>query len=475
MSERLGRRVIRNITIVSDLLLINLAFAFSYVVRYQFQWLLPTSYVDPYISYVPQQILLTVLLIVTFAQNKVWKRRRGEFWIDELSRVGYATAAGIALMVAFTFFVRPLSYSRLLLIWALIFIVVFVGTARGLRRLILMALYRRGILVDRAMVVGSGEVGRSVIRTLIARPDLGFEPIGYLQGGDEQDSIGSARVPNLGFWSQLETMLDEHPELHTVFVALPTRLHHHVEHMVRSCQQRDIRAQVVPDLFQLSLNRVEFNNMAGIPVFNARDVSLSRSGEIAKRVMDLTISVLLGIPVLMVTGVIAAAIKLESPGPAFFHQERIGQHGKPFRMVKFRSMIVDAEDRKAALEEMNEAEGPIFKIRKDPRTTRVGGLIRRMSLDELPQLFNVVKGEMSLVGPRPPLASEVANYQDWHHQRLEVRGGLSGLWQVSGRSDLTFDEQCLLDIYYIENWSLALDMRIILQTIPHSLFGRGAY
>jgi lipopolysaccharide/colanic/teichoic acid biosynthesis glycosyltransferase len=149
--------------------------------------------------------------------------------------------------------------------------------------------------------------------------------------------------------------------------------------------------------------------------------------------------------------------------------------GRPFKMVKFRSMVVDAESQKEQLRQINEASGPIFKIKNDPRLTKVGRIIRRLSLDELPQLYNVLRGEMSLVGPRPPLAEEVAKYQPWHMQRLEVKGGITGLWQVSGRSDLTFDEQCLLDIYYIENWSLSLDLRLMLQTAPYALFGKGAY
>jgi len=176
-----------------------------------------------------------------------------------------------------------------------------------------------------------------------------------------------------------------------------------------------------------------------------------------------------------VTGIIMLAIKLESPGPVLFWQERVGWRGKPFKMVKFRSMVVDAESQKERLKQMNEASGPIFKIKNDPRLTKVGRIIRRLSLDELPQLYNVFIGEMSLIGPRPPLAEEVAQYQPWHMQRLEVKGGITGLWQVSGRSDLTFDEQCLLDIYYIENRSLALDLRLIIQTIPYTLFGKGAY
>ncbi|GAH11522.1 unnamed protein product, partial [marine sediment metagenome] len=206
-----------------------------------------------------------------------------------------------------------------------------------------------------------------------------------------------------------------------------------------------------------------------------RDVRISPLGQWLKRLLDLSIVFILAIPVALITVVTAAAVKLESPGPAFFIQERVGYKGRPFKMTKFRSMVVDADDQKEALRAMNEANGPIFKIRNDPRLTRVGRIIRRLSLDELPQLYNVLLGEMSLVGPRPPLAEEVNQYQSWHMQRLEVKGGITGLWQVSGRSDLTFDEQCLLDIYYIENWSIALDLRIMLQTIPYVLFGRGAY
>lgn len=210
-------------------------------------------------------------------------------------------------------------------------------------------------------------------------------------------------------------------------------------------------------------------------MLSVREVEISRFGQAVKRVIDLVLVLVGAIPALVLAGMIALAIKLESPGPVLFFQERVGQHGKLFKMIKFRSMVVDADDQKAALLAMNEASGPIFKIKDDPRLTRAGKVIRRLSLDELPQLYNILVGNMTLVGPRPPLPEEVAQYQSWHKQRLEVKGGLTGLWQVSGRSDLTFDEQCLLDIYYIENWSLALDLRIIFHSIPYVLFGRGAY
>jgi exopolysaccharide biosynthesis polyprenyl glycosylphosphotransferase len=468
--------MIRNLTILTDLLLINLGFALAYVARYIFQWFLPTTFIVPYQEYLSQQLLLNLILLVTFSQNGVWHRRRGEFWLDEVSRMSYAAATGIALLMAFTFFFRPLAFSRLLLVWVLVFIIVLISLSRLLRRWILVMQYRRGIGVERALVIGSGEVGRSVIRTLLARPDLGFQAIGYLHTGTTENNIGSGRIPHLGSFSELGDILAiSNPKIDTVFVALPNSRQEEIEESVRLCQLYGVHSRVVPDLFQLSLNRVEFNNMAGIPMLSVREVRISPIERLIKRAIDLAISLVLIIPVMIITGLIIVAIRLESPGPVLFWQERIGMKGRPFKMVKFRSMVVDAESQKEQLRQINEASGPIFKIKNDPRLTKVGRIIRRLSLDELPQLYNVLRGEMSLVGPRPPLAEEVAKYQPWHMQRLEVKGGITGLWQVSGRSDLTFDEQCLLDIYYIENWSLSLDLRLMLQTAPYALFGKGAY
>jgi exopolysaccharide biosynthesis polyprenyl glycosylphosphotransferase len=472
----MNRRTIRSWTVIGDIILINLAFAFAYVVRYEYQWLFSTTYRAPYSSYLGQQALLTLLLVVIFAQNKVWRRRRGEVLIDEIFRLSYATATGIALMMAFTFFSRPLAFSRLLLVWALLFIILFLSISRLLRRLVLRMSYQRGKGVDRALIVGSGEAGRGVMRTLLARPDLGFRAVGYLGDGSGENNIGLGRIPHLGSIPDLECVLSDHPDLHTVFIALPADRHGEMTRIVELCQEHNVQSQVVPDLFQMSLHRVEFSNMAGIPMLSVREVGMSRAAQAVKRVLDISVVLLLSPIALALGTLIAIAIKLETPdGPVFYAADRVGQNGTLFRMYKFRSMIVDADEHKEALQEYNEASGPIFKIRNDPRLTEVGRVIRRLSLDELPQFWNVLVGDMSLVGPRPPLPAEVVCYQPWHRRRLEVKGGLTGLWQTSGRSDLTFDEQCLLDIYYIENWSLTLDLRLILQTIPYLLLARGAY
>jgi lipopolysaccharide/colanic/teichoic acid biosynthesis glycosyltransferase len=176
-----------------------------------------------------------------------------------------------------------------------------------------------------------------------------------------------------------------------------------------------------------------------------------------------------------ITGLLGLLIRLESQGPAFLRQERVGVNGKPFTCLKLRTMRVDASDVQASLQAMNESDGPLFKLRNDPRCTPLGKRIRRWSLDELPQLWNVVRGDMSLVGPRPPLPHEVAKYDQRQMRRLEVKPGMTGIWQISGRSDLSFDEMVMMDIHYVENWSLGLDVTIMLRTVAAVLARHGAY
>ena len=479
-------QIIHWTTIVTDLILINLAFLMAYVARYVWQWFRPVLFLEPYRDYLGQQLVLTVLLALTFRYMGVWRRRRGELWLDEVARIVTATAAGVMLAMAVTFFLQPSPFSRLLIFWALLFIVLFLSVARLVRRWSLSVLYRRGVGVDRAIVVGTGENGRSVIRTLLARPDLGFAVVGYLDDDQGDHNAGLGRIPRLGQIDDLAQRLVEYQPVHTVFVALPGEMQPQLLRLLQICRQQEVRALVVPDLLQLSLNRVEFSNMAGVPVLGVRDMEafghISRTGLVLKRVLDLAIITVLSLPTLVVMTLLAIAIKLDSPGPVLYTSPRVGRDGRQFKMYKFRSMVADADEQKESLRELNEADGPLFKIKNDPRQTRTGRLIRRLSLDELPQLYNVLpqlinvfRGDMSLVGPRPPLPEEVVHYKPWHHQRLAVVGGMTGLWQVSGRSDLSFDELCLLDIYYIENWTLGLDVRILLQTIPHLMSRKGAY
>ena len=288
-------------------------------------------------------------------------------------RVVNATAVGTALMIMYLFLFLPEPFSRLFWAWVPVCIIFVLSVARGLRRLVLMRFYHMGIGVDRVLVVGGGEIGRRLMRTLIARKDLGFKAIGYLHDGTREDKLGLAsRIPNLGVFEDLPTILEQHGGLHSVFIALPAEKHADTMNMIRICQDRNVPVNVAPDMFQLSLSQVESVNMGGIPVLGVREVRRSPMEQILKRAFDLLIVLIAAVPVLLIGSLIALAIKFDSPGPIFYGGERVGRGGAKFRMWKFRSMVVDADSQKEALAQMNEAEGPIFKIREDPRLTHVG-------------------------------------------------------------------------------------------------------
>ena len=474
MNSIMTNRRVRLWTIVTDLVFINLGFWLAYQLRYERQLIraVDESNFVPFREYIPQLLLFNLFLIVAFSQTAVWRRRRGESFFDEVYRIGYAMTASFMVLIAYQYLFQATANSRLMIFWLALITGGFLAVARLTRRWTMRGMYARGIGTDKVIVVGSGEAGRGMIRTLLARPDLGFKALGYL---DLDDSLGSRRIPRLGRWEDLEEIIEKNPELHSVFIALPASHSSEILQMTRICQIHRVRAQIVPDLLQLSLGKVEITSMGGIPVLGVKEQQISRIGRFLKRLMDLAIVGIFALPGIPVGLLIALAIKLEDGGPIFYEAKRMGQNGEMFGMYKFRSMVTDADKLRAKLWEQNEAEGAIFKIKDDPRVTKVGKFIRKMSLDELPQFINIFLGQMSFVGPRPPIQDEVEQYDKWHYRRFGIKGGLTGLWQVSGRADLTFDEAVLLDIYYIENWSLALDIRIILQTIPYILLRRGAY
>ncbi|MEM7802166.1 MAG: sugar transferase [Chloroflexota bacterium] len=477
---RYKTRPVRLLTFITDLIIINVAFYLAYALRYEADWLRqlirPVTTYHPYNDYFEQQVIYVILLIISFYQNQVWRRRRGEFWADEMLRVINGVGVATIIMIAYIFIQLPEPFSRLCWVFVPMVIIVLLAIARLLRRLLLIFLYQSGRAADDVLLIGEGETGRSVLRTLIARPELGYRVIGYMHSGvNEEFTALERRIPNFGPFENLASVLNQKQSIHSVLIALPGDMHVEIKRLINICRSVGTEVLVAPDLFQLSLSHVQSTNMGGIPMLKMKEIRISPLEIALKRLLDLTIIAVIAIPALILGLIIAIAIKLDSKGPVFYAGTRVGRDGQDFKMFKFRSMVVDADSMRDALIDLNEKDGPIFKIKDDPRLTRVGKVIRRLSLDELPQLINVLLGHMSMVGPRPPLREEVNEYQAWHKQRLLVKGGITGLWQVSGRSDLTFDEQALLDIYYIENWSLTLDLRIMVQTIPFTLFARGAY
>lgn len=468
------------LTVLLDAVLVNAAFALAYWLRYQAQLFLPVNpeFDAPFKQYAPLAAMLTLVAIAAYAMNGLYLRRRGRRWLDETGIIVNGTMVAIVLVMGVTFvataFVSRLVYSRLMFIETAGLVLVFLSGARLVRRWIRASLRRRGVGVSRALIVGAGEVGRGVMSAMVGNPGLGYVVAGFV---DDRPEIGQSqigRIKGLGNLDAVGGILAQQP-VDEVIVTLPWTEPARLMMVLNQAEQAGVIVRIVPDVFQLSLSRVNTDNLGGIPVLSVREPSLRRGTLVTKRIFDLIFTPLLLLVGSPLFGLIALAIILDSRGPVFFRQERVGKSGEQFHMYKFRSMVKDAETQRTALEELNEADGPMFKIRNDPRVTRVGRFLRQTSLDELPQLFNVLRGEMSLVGPRPGTPQEVAVYQAWHRRRLEVYPGMSGLWQVRGRSDVPFDEMCLLDIYYIENWSLWLDLRILAQTVPHVLFGKGAY
>ncbi len=470
------RRWLPWVTLVTDIILINVAFPIAYWLRYDLQLFRSVDPANnvPYRVYLPMVALLTLVWVLASRREGAYDLRRGRPLFDDLYGLVNATTTAIMLLVVLVFFYRRLFYSRIIFIYAGLLIILLVGLARIARWLILSRLRQAGQGVDRVLIIGAGEIGRTVMRNMIAQPELGYRVVGFLDDDPVKRGTDIGPIKALGPIENLPAVVKEH-QIDQVVITLPWQYHRKIVRLVNEAEQTGIRARVVPDLFQLSLGGIDLEAINGIPLISIKQSALTGFNYTLKRAVDLFVSSVAIILLAPLWLLVAIAIRLDSPGPVLFRQERVGRHGKPFVLYKFRSMYQDAEAQLEKLREKNEAAGPLFKMRDDPRRTRVGRIIRRTSIDELPQLINVLRGEMSLVGPRPGLASEVAQYQDWHRKRLEVLPGITGLWQVSGRSNLTFDEMVMLDIYYAENWSLSLDLRIMLRTIPQLLFGEGAY
>jgi len=460
----------------SDAVLINVAFAVAFWMRYRLQWFraVDPAYNTTFRAYIPFAVLLTVLLLIAYRGAGLYNPRRTRSWFDEMRAIINGTAIGIVALVFIVFAVRPLVYSRLIFFYAAILITLFLGSSRLVKAMVLARLRRRGLAVDRVLIVGAGEMGRTVMRNLVAQPELGYQVVGFVDDNPDKGRTDIGRFRALGSVDNLPRVLEQE-HIDEVIIALPWQAHRKIIRLVNECQRADVRVRIIPDLFQMSLSRVDVDDINGIPLIGVREVSLTGLNLAIKRAMDVVIATLtlaLALPLMLL---IALAIRLDSPGPVLFRQQRVGKGGKLFTMYKFRSMIEEAEAEKEELRRLRGVDKRRFKLKDDPRITRVGRFLRRTSLDELPQLYNVLRGEMSLVGPRPALPEEVAQYQEWHKKRLEVMPGITGLWQVSGRSEIPFDEMVLLDIYYTENWSPGLDLRILLQTIPKVILGEGAY
>lgn len=427
----------------------------------------------PNSSFFPLEVGIIIGAMLILVLRGLYSIRLSGNLVIQMRQIATSLTLGLAVLLTYFFIFQPPSSSRLLVPFIWIGAVVILCVGRLVLSLFMGFLHRLGLGETRLLVVGSGRLGKMIMQHIAATPNLGYSIVGFLH--DTHEPAGNfGRFRMLGTLDDL-AMVIRSMQVDEVIIALPSELHQQTIRSVRLCERLGASFMLVPELYELSLSRIDLVAIEGIPLLGIKQKQINPVQRAIMRATDIAgaaLVLLLGSPLWLC---FALLIRLTSPGEVIFSQPRVGAGERQFNCYKFRSMYKNAEQMQAALLAKNEAQGPLFKMKDDPRVTGIGKFLRRTSLDEIPQLLNVLKGDMSLVGPRPPLPREVAQYEEWQKGRLAVKPGLTGLWQVRGRSDLSFDEGVLMDLYYIENWSLRLYFHILMRTIPAVLFSRGAY
>lgn len=458
---------------VSDLLLTLIALFLAT----QFRWYLPFGEpLSPRLVQLPPGVYALTLSIwtVVFLLLSVYDDRKNLRAVDEFQRLVVATGFSV-LVLAGALYLTYREVSRLLFAY---FALLDVGMLLGFRILLRLAIRLAGERQhgeERVLIIGAGKVGQEVGERVRKRGWAGLTLVGYLDDDPAKQGQVFHGAPVLGTLADAKRVVQAEG-VHQVVVALPLRAHQELARLVLALGECPVQVRVVPDFFDLAFFRATIEDFDGMPLIGLRDPAIDGFNRLVKRAFDLVLSTILLIVCLPLMAVIAIAIKLDSPGgPILFKQQRVGENGALFWMYKFRSMAPDAEKRQHEVIRYTEDGKVIHKVPDDPRVTRVGRFIRRTSLDELPQLFNVLKGEMSLVGPRPELPWLVEQYEAWQRKRFAVPPGITGWWQISGRSERLMHLHTEDDLYYIQHYSPLLDLQILWRTIGVVLKRSGAY
>ncbi len=432
------------------------------IVGYYARFWEPIIAVRPVIFNLPFWFFFNWLLVfaliwtVMFALAGLYSMRGNSRAIDEVSKIIFACSTAVTALMFIFFFSRSLFDSRFIILAAWFFSILFVMLGRGLVRLIQRSLYRFGIGHHRIVIIGQGVLAKEIIASFTASTRSGFKVVNQYENFD-------MTTEKLLFKLKAEDRFDE------ILVASPHLSAEMLDKLNDFSYVNHVELKFIADIFDFPISNFIINNIAGLPVVEVKKTRLDGWGRIGKRIFDLAISALLIILLSPILIIVALIIKLTSEGPVFFTYKRIGEKGQPFTYFKFRSMVKDAHklrfDPKFVKQQEDLRQGsPMMKFANDPRVTPIGRFIRKFSIDELPELFNVFIGRMSLVGPRPHEIEEVAKYENYHRRVLTIKPGMTGMAQVSGRSDLDFDEEVRLDVWYMENWSMKLDLMILFKT-----------
>ncbi|HVS32858.1 MAG TPA: sugar transferase [Thermoanaerobaculia bacterium] len=472
-------RLIARIVYFADLVLTSAAFFTAFFIRdvvlpVVFPQHFPTGLfpLQDYLKIFP--LILVIWSILLFSYHSYHSHRTIPLTREALTIFRVVIVGNVLLAtVAYLMPLRQLSRA-----WFILFALlsaIFLVAEKILVRVLARYVRSKGLNYRTILIVGTGRRATDVARMIAGHNYWGYKILGFVTDGHRLPN-GWARYRVFGAVPDLKRILESpmaEPVDEIVFAVTRKKLDE-MKQIFLMCEELGIRTRVAMNIFPNRVARIELEELEGIPFLTFTTTPSNETQLAAKRLLDVSVSMLLLLLAAPIILFAALAIRLSSPGSVFFKQERIGLNGRIFTLYKFRTMIADAHQRRAELNHLNEMTGPVFKSKVDPRVTPVGRFLRRFSLDELPQLWNVLRGDMSLVGPRPPIPEEVEAYHRWHRRRLSMKPGLTCLWQVSGRNNVDFERWMKLDLQYIDNWSPSLDFKILLRTIPAVLSGRGA-
>ena len=477
MSKRL---LLKPVLAVVDSLILVGSFLFAYWLRFDLAFL-PERPVPSFELYTKFSLLVGLLGFTMLYFSGLYRLQHLSFRIEDFFSILRAVTFTSLIIMVMNFVLRGYitdyeveTYSRLIIFlsWFLSFMALTcwrAGAALGFKQF-----RQRGKGLKNVIIIGTDQVARGFFRAVRDNVDFEYRPLGFVCNGTAVSATEIDGLEVLGDVGDLPQLFHEKPINEVVLACMDVKSED-VARIIKICDRSGIQFSMIPGFFEILTRQMSVQEVADIPIFQLEERIFQRWGRLVKRGTDIAVSLLVIVLFLPFWLVVAISIKIESRGGGIFKQDRVGKGVNVFQMWKFRSMYESAEDLQSDLVKEHGSEDVILRLPGDVRVTWVGRLIRRFSIDEIPQLFNVLKGEMSLVGPRPHMPAEVAYYKDWQKRKFDVLPGITGFTQIRGRKDLSLDEMVRLDIYYIENWTPLLDFQILIKTLPAVLTGRGAY
>jgi len=476
--SRIKKKVIYGfLLVINDVIFFGFSFYYAYYLRFFTRFFseneLSFTINNNYVLY---SIIFIILAVLIFFISKLYNWDNIYRGSSYAYRIVRSIIINIVIIILMGSLFNRYTFSRIWLLLLTVFSIVTVLASRLIIETITQLIIKKIGISSKTVIVGIGENGRRIEDTFSRRSFWGYTIVGYIDHKNriEKQADYAKDFKILGYTENIKDVVINNNIQRVIVSGLEYKYSETLE-IIEQLKGMDVSIMLFPGFFEFSIKRMAVREISGIPLMQVANIGFFGINLFLKNMVDYvfgTVIFLFFIPIYLIVGLM---IKLDSPGLVFYKQKRYTKKCKEFYIYKFRTMFIDADKRLKELKKFNEADGPLFKMKNDPRITKVGRILRKFSIDELPQIINVLRGELSLVGPRPPIPSEVEEYTEWEKKRLDVKQGITGLWQISGRSELNFEEMTRLDLYYIQNWSIAMDIMIILKTIPAVLFSKGAY